>query len=47
VNNSQKEYEFSINPTVYAEDNAIYCFRLYDTIANDDLGINNFPKLQM
>jgi len=47
VDSSQKEYEFSINPTVYAQDNALYCFRLYDTQANDDLGINNFPKLQM
>lgn len=47
INNSQKEYEFSLRATTYAQDNSIYCFRLYDTVLNDDLGINNFAKLQM
>lgn len=47
VDNSQKEYEFSINATAYTQDNNIYCFRLYDISSADTLWINNYAKLQM
>ncbi len=46
ANNSQKEYEFSLRATAYAQNNTLYCFRLFDTQANDELGINNFARLE-
>lgn len=43
---SQKEYEFSIQSTIYLKQESIYCFRLYDSLQNQALSVNNFPSLE-
>lgn len=42
----QKDYEFSIKSTVYMNQESVYCFRLYDSLQNHPLSVNNFPRLQ-
>lgn len=44
---SQKEYEFSFEPSTAALWNTVYCFRLYDIEASSPLSINNYARLEM
>lgn len=47
IDDSQKEYEFSMRATNSAISNQSYCFRLFDTENISALPVNNYGKIQL